>query len=668
MHCGELIPTGTVTLADNRRSAVLAAGASLRSRWVRRGGTALSTFAALGAGLTLRGRSSASLPPGIGDDMPLQPGASQWLHKYDASLNTLPSSQGFSRVGNFSNGSGAGVVSGGAYTMTTTAASAYWIVNPANWSRANDVIIERLGLRINTGHQTRFELYLDDGANRRIVEWRGTGANNRTLWVNSVQVEGYQWDYDIWYDLIRVTRYSGSTVTSSRVYVRARGTGTTVDLTGLVQINGGVQPSVVALNTWIFGAVTAGTINVSVDFLGAWQGAEWATTAPTREWVQFELSNPTGSPITLTGVDLRSNTAAPTAATVGTIGALGSNALGVILNPAAGTEAIRADLYDGPTLVATDGRYVTGTDPVGLAFGDLAAGSYTVTAYPISEDGVPGNSVTSGTQALPPVAPSVALVRSAATLAAGESSTITPTLNGGATATLDGVALVDGEPVTNATATAGSLIGPTAPVPQIRQAPVHPQPQIRWSDPDMQIVYSATQPTSYTLQRKAVSSSTWSTDATQATNPVNVSVLAYDGTTPGVSVATNHGWTLDTSGAYEYRLLPTYADGSIGQPSNALIPSDREAFEVTVSGRVDEQHVGKSVRAQLDQLVVVGGQEYLTQRYEATVATDGTWAIHGLPAGTPAAVAVFQFPDGSRARRALPTAAGSASFAGLVAP
>lgn len=181
----------------------------------------------------------------------------------------------------------------------------------------------------------------------------------------------------------------------------------------------------------------------------------------------------------------------------------------------------------------------------------------------------------------------------------------------------------------------------------------------------LKIFYSATQPTSYQLQRQAFAGGAWASDTTQPASGVKaVSALTFNGSTAGVSYATNHGWTLLTDGTYYYRILPTYSDGSIGQPSTAILPSDQADYECVVSGLLDEQWSGDTVSVRLEAVGAGGSQVYTTTSYTGTVAADGSWSVSGLLRG---ANAVFTFPDNSKVRRVIASAS-TAAYSSLSAP
>jgi hypothetical protein len=168
------------------------------------------------------------------------------------------------------------------------------------------------------------------------------------------------------------------------------------------------------------------------------------------------------------------------------------------------------------------------------------------------------------------------------------------------------------------------------------------------------IYYTSPQPASYQIQRQLTSGSDWADDNTQsASGVVLVSALTYNGTTPGVSVATNHGWTLLTDGAYRYRVLPTYADGSIGLPSLPVLPTDRAAYECMITGRIAPDWSGKTVRAILPAPFNAGDTTYLTREWSAEIDIDGAWTLDGLPRGASVTVVT---PDGTRQTVTIPDA------------
>ena len=186
----------------------------------------------------------------------------------------------------------------------------------------------------------------------------------------------------------------------------------------------------------------------------------------------------------------------------------------------------------------------------------------------------------------------------------------------------------------------------------------------------MKIYYSATQPTSYQLQRQPYAGGAWASDTTQpAAGVLLVSALTFNGTTPGVSYATNHGWTLLTTGAYYYRILPTYSDGTIGQPSLSYLPVAQAAYECVVSGVIGKwdstlaANVGAQVRATLSSFVAAGSAEYQKTVNPCLVAADGSWTLTVPQSAT----AEFIFPGGDRPVRVIPASA-SQAFESLSAP
>jgi hypothetical protein len=181
------------------------------------------------------------------------------------------------------------------------------------------------------------------------------------------------------------------------------------------------------------------------------------------------------------------------------------------------------------------------------------------------------------------------------------------------------------------------------------------------------IYYSATQPTTYQTQRQLIAGGAWANDTTQpASGVVTVSALTYNGTTPGVSYATNHGLTLLTTGAWMYRLVPTYADGSTGLPTLPILPGDQADYECVVTGKLDEQWATGTTNRRVEMRLLAptngGNQTYLTRNYESSIDVDGSWQIPGIPLDRPS---VWLFPDGSRLPRQTP--AESADFTSLQA-
>ena len=180
------------------------------------------------------------------------------------------------------------------------------------------------------------------------------------------------------------------------------------------------------------------------------------------------------------------------------------------------------------------------------------------------------------------------------------------------------------------------------------------------------ILYSATQPASYQLQRQPYGGGAWANDTTQPAAGVKaVSALTYDGTTQGVSVATNHGWTLLTDRTYFYRVLPTYSDGSTGDASLPILPVSQAAYECVVSGVIANwvavDHPGATVRGKLSGFQTAGGAEYETTVTPCAVGSDGSWSLV-VPLG---ATVEFAFPMGDKPVRVIPASGGTAAFEAL---
>ena len=248
---------------------------------------------------------------------------------------------------------------------------------------------------------------------------------------------------------------------------------------------------------------------------------------------------------------------------------------------------------------------------------------------------------------------------------AGEDVVATATIDAGVAATLGGVPW-DGSPVVVATAAAAALVGPTAPVPSTTWT-IRPRPATDWSDDVLSILYSSVQPTSYTLERLPypnVDNVDWETDDTQGVNPVLVSTLDYSGSTPGVSLATDHGFVLLTTGAWLYRLLPMYVDGSIGRPTLPFLPTDQAAYECVVTGNVGAQWGGASyvVKGKVETVGTLGNQTYLRPLEDAPVAVDGSWTMV-CPIDTEIE---FTFPSKDKQSRV--TAGTTALYGSLLAP
>ena len=170
------------------------------------------------------------------------------------------------------------------------------------------------------------------------------------------------------------------------------------------------------------------------------------------------------------------------------------------------------------------------------------------------------------------------------------------------------------------------------------------------------IYYTNPQPTTYQVQRQPLAGGAWVNDTTQpAAGVVTVSDLTYNGTTVGVSYATNHGLTLLTTGAWLYRLVPTYSDGTTGLPTLPILPGDQADYECVVSGKLDEQWATGTTNRKVEMRLLAptngGMQTYLTRSYESSIAADGSWQISGVPLDRPS---VWLFPDGSRLHRQTP--------------
>jgi hypothetical protein len=485
---------------------------------------------------------------------------------------------------------------------------------------------------------------------------------------------------DTWYDVILMVRRSASSPVDNRVFLRARGSNTRTDLTGMLD-RGSVVTSAIAYNLAAFGTVTGNGMDVTVDHVGWYSGAEWETVTDgdtsfavnRRYWSVRGWENGT-----LTEFDIAASLSAPSAPSAPTANEISDTAIGSEWAVVAGAAAYLIETVNTGTSAVVDSQWVTGMTVA--ATGGLSSGTYRHDVYAASDDGV--RSISAGASnavTLPATAPSVAVTISDSTIASVETAAASAVLAGGATATLDGDAW-DGSATTIVTAKAGDLIGPTAANPVIANDVSRAQTIIGYQGSAMRIILPSTRPSTWTLQRSSDGLTGWATDASQGSPTVNDSGLTYSGAVVGTDYATNHGWTLNAS--YYYAVLPTYSDGSIGQRSNVIRPTAAADYECSVSGTMPLladgtcEWSGDTGTVVLSEAVTIGGRLYLTTGYSFTIASNGTWSV-SLPrlaaagaaqadGGSGAATAQFRFPDGSRVTKTIPDSS-SAAFSALAA-
>lgn len=574
---------------------------------------------------TIKGRTSAAKPPAataMADQCLIFPGTWDSSEYYDPGLATLPAAQGWTDTVTGES------LSGGYLTVPTTGNQKFRRYADGILPTGSKLI--EINFRIShesgTGDQGVFGMLpmgtgTYTGQTSFYLSLSNSGAiKNSGTTIYTIPGFAASTFYDFW--LVFRTSSSGTRPAYYEVWYRAAGSYDQDDLTGFV-LAGLAATS--ASNDW-----------TCLEWGGVWSGGttcKWgkvrifcaSSSVDEYGWEAFSGSGDTSfarnqrfwqvkgwESGTLTELDLQSDLAAPGNPSGAEAAAVGASAIGGnCTSTATGAAAYYVECLDADAADAVvQADWVL--TPAHAFRGLTVPGNYKVRFTSASDDGVRGSaSVTTSSTAVP--------------------------------------------------VASGALIGPSAAAPTIVALPAYTAPEIQYTGGAMRIVLATTRPTTWTLQ-KSTAGLTWSTDATQGTNPINDSALSYSGAVVGTSYATNHGWTL-AQDTY-YRLLPTYSDGSIGPTSNAIFVTTRSDYECTISGTMDEQWSASAVTARLEAAVVYGGQTYTTRTYSATINASGAWTLAGLPRGQ---VAIFRMPDNQEFRRTIGSSS-SATFESLSAP
>lgn len=572
---------GTYTLSTDLETMTIGASPAetVRTPWYDMGsGSTLAKILWDGtASGTIRGRSSYTRPDRTDDLAPVQPADSEWAYKYDASLGTAPTSQGWSKSGSITE-----TLSGGSLRMQS-AGAAYYYINPgALLSQSDDMLVIRFsGLKLNSGHAGNFQLLHINGSKSHSLLWTGSayGSDTNKLSIGGLAyAPGFAATADTKFDYMLVVRRTSGTNTDARVFIKATGSDDRYELAGMVDF--GPMPTPNDSQTFIiFGALSGSGFDVSVDHIGAYSGTEWETvtdgdtsfTTNRRYWQAKGWSNGT-----LTELDLQSDLSAPGNPATPQAGAVGASAIGGnCTSTASGAAAYFVECLDADNAdaVVAD-RWEL--EPCATFRGLTVPGNFKVRFTSASDDGVRGSaSVTTSSTPVP--------------------------------------------------APASGTTGNTAPVIAIDVAVTNPRILIGYQGGAMRIYYSATQPTSFTVYVSTDGGSSYAVDTGQpASGVITVSSLSYNGSTPGTSYATNHGLTLVAG--RRYYLIPTYSDGSIGRPTNVIYPNDDADWECVVSGRVSTDLNGLMVAVRLTEAAKSSAKTWRSTINPAKIIA-GQWSV-----------------------------------------
>ena len=716
MSLAAMVHNGTEA-ADGLGLILPASDGLFRTAWLDLGSSAGAARVQLDASGSpsgsIRMRVSAQRPDSVADACPIFPAT--WSNVFDASIGT-PQSQGWLKSGASSS---ADTPVSGILQMTETAKFYYRTDLPT--APSDGVFLVHMRLKMNAGHVYAWDTVLQipgtTGVNYFETEWFGSwppwaysiyspvafrgGVGRLTNILSSIATM----------DVVYVARTISGAMQYAcmEIYHRFSGGRSIDNLDGyeLLGRSSGLPNG--SGNYLGFGdMLQAAGQDVGVTLIRVGTATDWATVTDGQSvlaagrWAQFD-GTLFGSGATLDRLAVQSDTATVTPATAVTAAVVSGDRITATATIAAAPLRHYWRLMQGATVIA---RRVT-IDPC-VEFDAQAAGSYTVEHRAVASSGNWSSVATSGSVTAPFVAPGVAVVISGDEVAPGGVIMAAATLVGGAGASLNGISwagsvepivlgipgptptvalttddatIAPGETTTeshvitgtvtvtrNAAPLAGSgsavvstgvngpLIGTTAAAPTCA-----------WLSASLRIYLGATQPTTYTLQRLAVSGGTvWATDTTQPAAGVKaVSAMTYSGAVVGVSYATDHGWTLLTDRTYYYRLLPTYSDGTIGQPSLPIVADDQAAYECVLLGKLDEQHAGKIIDVRLVQLVVKGGQEYTVGTYQGIVQSNGDWTVLGLPRDE---TWIITLPGRTKPVLRIGGSGGSADFSALAPP
>jgi len=624
---------GDYTLAANRQSITLAAAPTsvIRTPWKDTGATlARVNWAGTAAG-TVLGRSSDALPDSRDDGCLILPHSGDLKYSYDGGLIADP--EGGSGITDwvFEAASGTRTVNADSVTIDSVGGT-HTRFRPSSGTTVSidDLITMHCRFMINSG----------SGTNAQGVWWKTTAGSGLNLfepnfYANGRVVEGTSGleilpagtlSQSVVYDFWVQQRASASVHTQSRAWYRAAGSNTihTINSPTFGNTMSGVN-SGLAFVYW-GNCFSSSTCNFTWYAVRLWSGKEWAAVTdgqtsftPNRRYWQFKggtLANGT-----LTQLDFSSSLSAPTAPTTVTPKGLTNTEAAEYHGSVGGALAyrVRVENQSGPTTVAT-----YDTQDTGSVYAGLSAGTYKFGVKTMSADGIESAAETlSDPFDMPPDAgaqpPSNVLI---ASLEAPTNVRIA----------FDGVSTL-------------KIFLPAEGTGALSNV---------------------------TLERSATWDGSYTTDATQSTNPKTYASLTFNGSTPGVSYATNHGWTLSAS--YWYRVKWTDANSSIAY-SGPISGATQAASEITVSGAGLSEYAGLRVSCKLTSPVSLGGRTYpKTQPYTSVVAADGTWSITNLPRlakagctaldGATTVYAAFELPGGTRGKAVLPDS-GSVSFENL---
>jgi hypothetical protein len=682
-----LIHNGTESETAAGKKLALGASGYMRSQWVDigAGNTLAKVSISTTATGTVYGRSSSARPTGgyeLEDNCPVLPAS--WTYTYDPGLGTYPASQGWT-----ASGGGTATLTGGLLRLqpgaSTTACRFSYDASAFSASKSLSIAQWRNKFSATYSNSGRIQgvLFKPPGTNNYIglqnshdglivigsVSGSSTYTATRPVLATNTL-----------HDFLLIGRASAGTYSRWTLWYRVAGSRSQDDLDGYIQAVSWAECTTAGSQFAYWGNAFNGSATDS-DFywekVRFWSGDE--VTALTDGQTSFSVNNGrywqiysdslVSGDVTLVG--LHESTSAPSTpgnprATVTANGDI----IADLASAAANAASYKWEMHDGSSIVQT--KY--GTE-LTVSFPDPGNGTYTVRCTAVRSNGIVSASYgTSAAAVLPYTAPSVAVTVAAATVAPGGTVAASAVIAGGATATLGGSGW-DGSSQTIVTGVAGGGINPPGAF-TVAMSNAPGAYSITYSGGTMRIYLGsagdATRDTA-TLEKSTDGLTSWATDATQGTNPVNYSALTFNGASVGVSYATDHGWSL-TTGTY-YRVKLTDVDGR-STYSNALRWAAQSDYECVVSGSLPSpwRDGTKTVTVKLSEAVAIGSQTYATGPYTATVGTDGAWSVT-LPrlasatqvdGGSNALSARFTFPDGTKVSKAIPNSA-SATFESLTA-
>jgi hypothetical protein len=589
---------------------------------------------------TIQARSSASVPDSTGDQAVIQPATADW----QASLTVDPA---------------VGVPSGGGWLnngVTVTIDGDYLkVVSPSTnaiYKYSANAIVKvgervtirfRMGLVAGTTGDSQVYANLPLGSNT----YQGTCQVAAGMYTNGT--DGYiawggtlttfkipDWAYGRHYDIIIDLRSSSADVRPPYAQISYRPvdegeseetTDRFVIVTNAATIAGNDWP------LWRIGGYWVGGVTATYGKIRYFSGTEWVTitsgqtvasltaieqAALGRQYVQVRGFTPG----TLLSLNLQSSETPPAAPATVTATAVGDDLI-VTWDAVADCKYL-VELHDGASVVETalPGEALT------ASFAAPGDGDYTVRVSTVSAANVPSASYTASSSVTLP----------ASDLYVPPTTPATPT------------AYAEPSPASPAWSTdVENLILSEPAAPGSGQLPVT-------------TIWLGYQPTPGAAPVKLTTLAGFTSEQVAASSVANGSVTWASGT--GIHTAFAALVTA-IRGLFPTALLcQGNDDGQVVTWSGGINPTAQGLYECSITGKLDEQWAGRSVKVKLAAVGNGGDQTYLKRTYTATVADDGTYTVTGLLRDVPA---YFTVPDDSTVLRQLPDGS-AATFASLSEP